>query len=76
MEVNGQLLHAPGHFTPRDSTPGTHGIEGWVAPKPDWMFCKDTTLSLLGFEPQIVQPVAQSVYELCCPGCHYFYSET
>ena len=70
MEVSGQL-HALATLPP-----GTEPlVEGWVAPQPEWMFCKDTTLSLLGFEPQIVQPVAQSVYELCCPGCHYFYTE-
>jgi len=31
MEVSGQL-HAPSHFTPRERTPGTHWIRGWVGP--------------------------------------------
>jgi hypothetical protein len=60
---------------PRSQSLRNTGLEGWVVPQPGWMFCKDTTLSLLGFEPQIVQPVAQSVYKLYCPGCHYFYGE-
>jgi hypothetical protein len=73
MEVSGQL-HALGHFTPEDRTPGTHCTEGWVGPQPEWVFHKDTALSLLGFEPQIIQPVAQTC-KLCCPGYRYFYSE-
>jgi hypothetical protein len=38
--------------------------EDWSASKPVWTAAEETVLSLPGFEPQIMQPVVQSLYQI------------
>jgi len=58
----------PWYFTtphPReDSLILTEQGAGW-APEPIWMFQRKNSLAPVGFEPQIIKPVAQSPYHHC-----------
>jgi len=47
--------------------PGTHYIGGWVGPGVGLEECGKSRL-LQGFDPRIVQHVAQSLYRLSYPG--------
>jgi hypothetical protein len=53
----------PGHFTPRERSPGTHWIGGWVGPRAglDAVVKRKIPYPLPGLKPLIIQPVAQ-----CC----------
>jgi hypothetical protein len=52
----------PGHFTPRERAPGTHGIGGWVGPRagPDAVVKRKVPSPRRKLNPDhpIVQPVA------------------
>jgi hypothetical protein len=53
--VGGQC-HAPAALIPRKRS-GTHCIGGWVGPRAG-LHGSGKSLSLLGFDPRIIQPVA------------------
>jgi hypothetical protein len=50
----------PLHFTPRERTPGTHWIGGWVGPRACLYAFGGVKniLSVLGIETQIIQPIS------------------
>ena len=60
------------NFTPRplyphkDRIPSEQGAGG-LAPKPDWMLEQKNPLLLTVFEPWNAQPIAYSLYRICCP---------
>jgi hypothetical protein len=62
MEVRGQV-HAPAALPPRERSPGTHWIGGWVGPSAflDAMVRRKTSSPCRESSPRtpIVQPVAQ-----------------
>jgi hypothetical protein len=56
------LTSRPGHFNRGGKK--KHFVRGWVGPRASLDGLEKTLLSLLGFEPRTVQPVAMSLYRL------------
>ena len=74
MEVSTEL-HTPATLTLGNETPVTTEQEtGWTL-RPVRMLWKQRDLSFLCKElkhnSSAVQPVALTIYQLCCPGCYH-----
>jgi hypothetical protein len=69
--VEGEWTSRPGRFTPRERTPGTHWIGGWVNPRAgldDVEKRKFLTLPGLELQPLSRPACSQSLYRLRYPG--------
>jgi hypothetical protein len=73
--VNGQL-HAPATLPPRERTPSTHSIGGWVGPRANLNDVEGRFLTLPGFElwPLSCPARSQLLYRLCYPGSYLFFT--
>jgi hypothetical protein len=60
----------PGHFTPGETTPGTHWIGGWVDPRAsldDVEKRKFLTLPDSNSDPSVVHPIASCYTDYAIP---------
>jgi len=68
MEISRQL-HAPAVLSPGNN-PGTQWMSGWVGATA--ILAAMNLLPLLGSEPQLVHPVAYTLYYLRYSGSHVY----